>query len=258
MSAIITQELKARGVASVIVVMDQRVAATAGSKLSAKASGTADARSSTPDVKRLAKYFTSAETAMESQIAAAASAGRPVRPSVRAGVRASARTPAPRPPTARYYPNLGVMYGTVTREGLASLRKEKNVEQVVSAPQLSLIRPDVKAVAALTSKLTWGLRQLKIEALWKKGLGGSGVLVGHLDTGADGKHPALKGAIRYFAEFDDFGQEIQPAPKPFDTDDHGTHTAATICGRKVTGRFVGVAPEARLASAIVIEGGDAV
>jgi subtilisin family serine protease len=150
------------------------------------------------------------------------------------------------------------MYGTVTRAGLAALRAERGVQAVIAAPQLSLIRPDAKADAKLTTELTWGIRQLKIDKLWDKGHQGKGVLIGHLDTGVDGNHASLKGAIKHFAEFDDFGQQIQPSPKPFDTEDHGTHTAATICGRSVGKRSVGVAPQAQLASAIVIEGGDVI
>jgi subtilisin family serine protease len=82
--------------------------------------------------------------------------------------------------------------------------------------------------------------------------------VGHLDTGVDGTHPALKKAIARFAEFDDLGQEVLPTPRPFDSEDHGTHTAATIAGHPVRGRHIGVAPGSRLASAIVIEGGNVV
>ncbi len=102
------------------------------------------------------------------------------------------------------------------------------------------------------------MEALGIPDLWDEGLTGEGVLVGHLDTGADGGHPALKRAIAAFAELDGFGRLVEPAPKPYDTDDHGTHTAATIAGRAVRGMAVGVAPEARLASAIVIEGGETV
>src|SRR5207248_467032 len=104
---------------------------------------------------------------------------------------------------------------------------------------------------------TWGIRRLKADQLHQQGVTGQGVVVGHLDTGADGKHPALKTAFHAFAEFDDFGFEVTPAPAPHDTDEHGTHTAGTIAGRTVTGRAIGVAPEAKLASAIVIEGGNA-
>jgi len=110
----------------------------------------------------------------------------------------------------------------------------------------------------LSTKLTWGIEFLKVPKLWAQGLSGKGIRVGHLDTGADGKHPALKTAFAAFAEFDSFGVEVKPGPKPHDTGEHGTHTAATIAGRPVQGRSIGVAPEAKLASAIVIEGGNVI
>jgi subtilisin len=97
-----------------------------------------------------------------------------------------------------------------------------------------------------------------VTRLWDQGLTGSGICVAHLDTGADGKHPSLKKAIAAFSEFDFLGERLNPDPAPRDTGQHGTHTAATIAGRVVGGRHVGVAPGAELASAIVIEGGDAV
>ena len=55
---------------------------------------------------------------------------------------------------------------------------------------------------------------------------------------------------------DDLGFEVQPTPAPHDTDEHGTHTAGTIAGRTVANSAIGVAPEALLVSAIVIEGGN--
>ena len=97
-----------------------------------------------------------------------------------------------------------------------------------------------------------------MEKLWAQGLTGTGVLIGHLDTGVDAKHPAFKGgAIAKFAEFDDLG-EIVPGAKAHDSDEHGTHTAGTIVGRAVKGSVFGVAPGAHLASAMVIEGGDVI
>ena len=105
--------------------------------------------------------------------------------------------------------------------------------------------------------MTWGLKRLGITQLWDSGLTGAGILVGHLDTGVDGKHPALKSAIGEFAEFDLLGNLV-PNAKAHDTDQHGTHTAGTIAGRKVTSTAFGVAPGAKLASAIVIEGGQVI
>jgi subtilisin family serine protease len=156
------------------------------------------------------------------------------------------------------FPRLGVVLGTVDPEGLAALRSDPEVVDVVGAPALSPIRPNAVRAATLQSPLTWGIERLGAPALWQRGLTGKGVLVGHLDTGVDGAHPALAGAVAHFAEFDLLGREKKPAGKPRDSDEHGTHTAATIAGRAVSGRHVGMAPGARLASAIVIEGGDAV
>jgi subtilisin family serine protease len=101
------------------------------------------------------------------------------------------------------------------------------------------------------------LETLKVDQLWKQGLTGQGVVVGHLDTGVDASHPALKGRVAEFAEWDLMGRRLANA-KPHDSDVHGTHTAGTICGVAVQGRSVGVAPGATLCSGLVIEGGDAV
>jgi subtilisin family serine protease len=71
---------------------------------------------------------------------------------------------------------------------------------------------------------------------------GRGVLVGHIDTGVDGTHPALKGKISAF--FD--GRKVT---EPSDSDVHGTHTAGTILGGDRKDILIGVAPGAKLVSA---------
>jgi subtilisin len=161
----------------------------------------------------------------------------------------------PVPGTYRFYRNLGVAFGTVDQEGLYGLQKDDQVEAVVEAPALSLVQPVQTATVGFRAGLTWGLRALNIPALWAEGLTGKGVLVGHLDTGVDVRHPVLIAAVSSFAEFDRLGDEVDPAPAPHDSATHGTHTAATIAGRSWKGRSVGVAPEATLAAGIVIEGG---
>lgn len=166
----------------------------------------------------------------------------------------------PRAEGARGYRNLGVVYGTVDRQGLAALRAGPRVRKVTAAPEFSLIRPVAKSAAVLPKTNTWGLEAMEVPALWAEGLSGKDVRIAHLDTGVDATHPALRTAVVKFAEFDRAGRE-RPGAEPYDSDaedSHGTHTAATIAGRPVRGSHVGVAPGACLYSAMVIEGGDIV
>ncbi|HSW03031.1 S8 family peptidase [Aquabacterium sp.] len=163
------------------------------------------------------------------------------------------------------FPRLGLAYGAVTRDGLEAMRKHKAVTAVSEANSLRMIRPipyTASAAASAPSKPekgpTWGIRALKVDALWAEGLSGAGVLIGHLDTGIDGAHPVLDQAIEKAAVFDMFGQEGKASKPPTDSDDHGTHTAGTIAGRPFKKVHVGVAPKARLLTAEVIEGGDAI
>ena len=157
----------------------------------------------------------------------------------------------------RVYPNLGVVLGTVDKRGYEALRKHPAVKAVNGTPQMSLIKPKVVVASQAVKKVTWGIKRLGIDKLWAQGITGTGVLVGHLDTGVDATHPALKGAVAAFAEIDLTGNRI-PKAKPSDSGDHGTHTAGTIVGREVKGSRFGAAPGAKLASAMVIEGGDVV
>jgi subtilisin len=162
-------------------------------------------------------------------------------------------------PASRYFPRIGISIGYVDREGAKALTANQRVRNVYHADQLSLIRPVGAAVpnatvAEANAGITWGLQRLGVQALWNQNIRGMGVRVGHLDTGVDGAHPALQGRIAQFAEFDNDGNQVSGSV-PHDTGQHGTHTAGTICGSQINGISIGVAPEALLCSAIVIEGG---
>ncbi|MDQ2975677.1 MAG: S8 family serine peptidase [Acidobacteriota bacterium] len=259
MPSIIEEQLNATGVAQVLVVLKSPPPPSPSASLGVAAGARAltAAASSAPALAGMESYFTQSEL---SQGHALAMAGL-TRPGSLSLAATGSATPARRvrtPPAVIHFPNLGVMLGTVNRQGLAGLRVDERVESVNATQQPSLIRPVQVAAAKLTTKTTWGIEFLKVPKLWQQGLTGKGIRVGHLDTGVDGKHPSLKAAIASFAEFDSLGFQIKPVPSPHDTDEHGSHTAATIAGRAVNNRAVGVAPKAMLASAIVIEGGDVV
>ena len=250
MTAFISQELKTRKVAPVIVIVKDP--GPVSSVAAVAPVGTVGARSAGTIVQSLARHFITSELSQFSALAAGAA-----KRSVLAQARGRRFTPPPEP--VRYYPYLRVMLGTVDQEGFEALSNAPEVETVTGAPPIRLIRP-VRVVRGVrvTPGITWGIRAMGVPELWAQGLTGERILVGHLDTGVDGYHPALVDAIQLFAQFDEFGREVTPTPAPFDTDEHGTHTAATIAGRPIFGRSLGVAPGATLASAIVIEGGDVV
>ena len=101
---------------------------------------------------------------------------------------------------------------------------------------------------------TWGVEQIKALSVWGAyGARGKKVTIGLLDTGIDATHPDLKGKVAHWAEFDSLGNLV-PGSNPHDSDEHGTHCGGTLVGSNASGRFIGVAPEAKLAAALVLNG----
>lgn len=182
-----------------------------------------------------------------SQASHAARSGAPTRTMAVSGGQSA------RPPY-RVYWDLGVVVVPLDHEGAKSMAGEAWVRSIGLPPRQSLIRPlDSVDAAAPTSTVAWGLQRLRIPELWERGLTGKGVRIGHLDTGVDPDHPALAGAISKFSELDSLGDPV-PNAAMRDSSNHGTHTAGTMVGRPVGGRSFGVAPAARLVSAMCVDG----
>jgi hypothetical protein len=100
---------------------------------------------------------------------------------------------------------------------------------------------------------SWGLSRINALAAWGAyGARGDGVRIGILDTGIDADHPDLKGKVVAWAEFDADGNRVRS--KPHDSDKHGTHCAGTLVGGASSGQWIGVAPDAELAVALVLNG----
>jgi subtilisin len=145
------------------------------------------------------------------------------------------------------FPRLGVAVGEVEPGELRHLPG-----LLPTGLMLPLTLPD--ASRPVRDVVPWNLELLQIERCWDQGITGEGVRVGHLDTGIDGEHPALRDRVADFCYFDLNGYPVDDMPVA-DTNGHGTHTAATICGGVVDSVALGIAPGAKLCSGVVIEGG---
>ncbi len=147
---------------------------------------------------------------------------------------------------------------TATPSMIGKLTRTKQVAFVVPNFEVKLPSPvevteeELKHIQKKEKeqKRTWGIEFLKVHELWEQGLTGKNVLVGHLDTGVDVSHPDLQEKIKEFALFDPRGQQVKC--EPFDSDNHGTQTAGIIVGGDSSGVSIGVAPKAKLVSALAL------
>lgn len=90
----------------------------------------------------------------------------------------------------------------------------------------------------------WNISKVKADSCWAKGIDGTGVVVGNVDTGVQVSHPAFHGRWRWTNGWFD---AVEGRTAPYDDHGHGTHTMGSICGGDGRGPDVddiGVAPGA--------------
>ena len=105
----------------------------------------------------------------------------------------------------------------------------------------------------------WGVAKINAPAAWAKGVDGTGVTVGIVDTGLDAAHPAIKphyrgtqadgSMVHDYNWYDPFAKTAAA----FDDGDHGTHVAGTTAGG-TDAKAIGVAPGAKIIAAKAING----
>src|SRR4051794_20338397 len=125
MSSLTTDQLSATGTAQVIAILEAAPPAPAG-----KAAGALSLAATTSShLAGLDSYFVTQE-GQNHELAMAGMSN--VAALAKSGITALAGTRTPqRAPNVLYFPNLGVMLGTVTKEGLQGLKADPRVKQVV-------------------------------------------------------------------------------------------------------------------------------
>lgn len=144
----------------------------------------------------------------------------------------------------------------VTPTGLRLLTQNPTVEKIYANRKVIYSQPVAMSRGARrenAADFTYGLKDIGIEKLntERPDIQGQGVVVGLIDTGIDGKHPALKGKIALF--YDAVANKVT---EPVDRQSHGTHTTGTILGGDREGIKIGVAPKAKMIGSAALDGYD--
>lgn len=92
-------------------------------------------------------------------------------------------------------------------------------------------------ITGTPARTAWAFEKTGIDALAARGLDGTGVTVGIVDTGINPDHPDLRGVK--LAAWKDL---VNGKASPYDDEGHGSHVAGIVAGQKVRG----VAPHASL------------
>ena len=116
-------------------------------------------------------------------------------------------------------------------------------------PAVELIWPDLPVHAWLDEAAP----AVSAPRVWQAGFTGAGVKVAILDTGLDPDHPDFEGRLVAWRDF--VSPDAADADQPRDPNGHGTHVAGIAAGSGAAsdGRYRGVAPEAELVVARVLD-----
>ena len=155
----------------------------------------------------------------------------------------------------------GAYAATVKPEAVVALAADPAVGRIWLDDQLSHahgdIAPDDPQVDA--QALAWHLSRIGADQAWAEGFDGTGVLVGHVDTGVSYDHSDLTAAMwDGGAEYPNHGWDaVDDDDDPYDGDmsiHHGTHTAGLIVGDGTSGTTTGAAPGATLMALRAVPG----
>ena len=126
-----------------------------------------------------------------------------------------------------------VLFVEAKPDALLDFAQHRDVAQLEQNERLELIKPVATQPASrLPGHAEPGLYAVNAHKMWQLGLTGEGVVVGNMDTGVEGSHPAVgwnwhgNSVPASQAWHDQTGLTTFPT----DEDGHGTHTTGTMAG----------------------------
>ena len=137
------------------------------------------------------------------------------------------------------------------------LQSRPDVDRVLPSPRLRPV-PSLSAAlrgdrTSIDQNPTWNVTMIGADRVWKDfGVTGKGIVVGQSDSGADGKHPALRDQYRGAATGSNDFNWYDPwtgSTSPEDDGGHGTHTLGIVLGKG----GIGVAPDAQWIGCVNLE-----
>ena len=136
------------------------------------------------------------------------------------------------------------------------LMNRPEVDRVIPSPRLRPIPPSNAALhgdqTSVEQNPGWNITMIGADRVWSEfGARGKGIVVGQSDTGADGKHPALRDSYRGAATGNDYNwyDPWTDTVAPNDQQGHGTHTLGIVLGKG----GIGVAPDAQWIACVNLE-----
>ena len=135
-----------------------------------------------------------------------------------------------------------------TKRVIYELEKRSDIWFIDENREVRIIYEEAEADNTYPAAVEWNVSKVKADSCWAAGYDGSGVIIGHIDTGVETSHPALTG--KWVTGF--WVDGVNGNPNPYDDNGHGTHTMGTILGGDGPGPFtedIGVAPGANFVTA---------
>ncbi|TDC06244.1 peptidase [Nonomuraea longispora] len=132
----------------------------------------------------------------------------------------------------------------------AEIAKLPEVDRIDPARTVAIPKPTPGKAEARVNAVEWNIDRVNAPRVWNElGNRGEGIVIAHIDSGAQFDHPELVASYRgtntdgsYSHDYNWFDPAgVCPSPAPCDNNGHGTHTMGTMVGAN----GIGVAPGAR-------------